>query len=47
MPEHLHVPVTEPGRELRAVALLVLKLSVAKRAQQRPLWQKRYDDFNV
>jgi putative transposase len=47
MPEHLHLLLTEPGRESLAVALQALKLSVAKRTQQRPFWQARYYDFNV
>jgi putative transposase len=47
MPEHLHLLVSEPGRERLAVALQALKLSVAKRAKQRPFWQARYYDFNV
>ncbi len=47
MPEHVHLLVTEPGKGLLAVGLQALKLSVAKRAGQRPFWQARYYDFNV
>jgi putative transposase len=47
MPEHVHLLVSEPGRELLAVALQALKLSVARRARTRPFWLPRYYDFNV
>ena len=47
MPEHVHLLVSEPGKGLLAVGLQALKLSVAKRAGQRPFWQARYYDFNV
>ena len=47
MPEHVHLLLSEPRDELLAAALHSLKLSVAKRTQRRPLWQRRYYDFNV
>jgi putative transposase len=47
MPEHVHLLVSEPGRESLAVALQGLKLSVARRARTRPFWLPRYYDFNV
>jgi putative transposase len=47
MPEHVHLLVSEPGRESLAVALQGLKLSVAGRARMRPFWMPRYYDFNV
>ena len=47
MPEHVHLLLGEPGKGLLAVGLQALKLSVAKRAEQRPFWQARYYDFNV
>jgi putative transposase len=47
MPEHVHLLVGEPARELLAVGLQALKLSVVRRAKQRPFWQARYYDFNV
>lgn len=47
MPEHAHLLLTEPRKDLLAGALQALKLSVAKRAGQRPFWQSRYYDFNV
>jgi putative transposase len=47
MPEHVHLLVSEPAKGLLAVGLQALKLSVAKRAGQRPFWQARYYDFNV
>jgi len=47
MPEHVHLLVSEPAKGKLAVGLQALKLSVAKRAGQRPFWQARYYDFNV
>jgi putative transposase len=47
MPEHVHLLLAEPGRELLAAALQALKLSVVRRCKQRPFWQQRYYDFNV
>ena len=47
MPEHVHLLIGEPSRELLAVGLQALKISVGKRARQRPFWQARYYDFNV
>ena len=47
MPEHVHLLLSEPSRELLAVGLQGLKISVGKRATQRPFWQARYYDFNV
>jgi putative transposase len=47
MPEHVHLLVSEPGRESLALALQGLKLSVARRAITRPFWLPRYYDFNV
>src|ERR1700721_4281314 len=36
MPEHVHLLLSEPGRELLASALQALKLSVVRRSEQRP-----------
>jgi putative transposase len=47
MPEHVHLLLSEPGKGSLALGLQALKLSVAKRAGQRPFWQARYYDFNV
>jgi len=47
MPEHVHMLLGEPGTDLLAVGLQALKLSVSKRAKERPFWQARYYDFNV
>lgn len=47
MPEHVHLLVSEPGRESLAVGIQALKLSVARRSEHRPFWQARYYDFNV
>jgi putative transposase len=47
MPEHVHLLVGEPGRELLSVALQGLKLSVSRRARAQPFWLPRYYDFNV
>ncbi len=47
MPEHVHLLLSEPRRELLGTALKSLKLSVVRRTRTRPLWQRRYYDFNV
>ena len=47
MPDHIHLLVSEPRRESLAVGLQALKLSVARRCEQRPSWQAPYYDFNV
>jgi putative transposase len=47
MPEHVHLLVSEPGRESLSVALQGLKLSVSRRARMKPFWLPRYYDFNV
>ena len=47
MPEHVHLLLSEPGKDLLSVALQALKISVSKRAEGRPFWQARYYDFNV
>jgi putative transposase len=47
MPEHVHLLLSEPRRDLLAVGLQALKISVGKRAEQRPFWQAQYYDFNV
>jgi putative transposase len=47
MPEHVHLLLSEPAKELLAVGLQALKISVSKRAKERPFWQARYYDFNV
>ena len=47
MPEHVHLLVSEPDTDLLAAGLQGLKLSVVRRAKQRPFWQPRYYDFNV
>jgi putative transposase len=47
MPEHVHLLLSEPGKDLLAVGLQALKISVSKRAEERPFWQARYYDFNV
>jgi putative transposase len=47
MPEHVHLLLSEPGKDLLAVGLQALKISVSKRAKERPCWQARYYDFNV
>jgi len=47
MPEHVHLLVTEPGRETLAQAIQAIKLSVARQQARRPFWQSRYYDFNV
>ena len=47
MPEHVHLLVSEPGRESLAVGIQALKLPVARRREHRPFWQARYYEFNV
>jgi putative transposase len=47
MPEHVHLLLSEPQQAVLAVALQAVKLSVSRRASQRPFWQARYYDFNV
>jgi putative transposase len=47
MPEHVHLLLSEPGKDLLAVGLQALKIAVSKRAKERPFWQARYYDFNV
>ena len=50
MPEHVHLLISEPPdheKHTVAVALQAWKISVARRLTERPLWQRRYYDFNV
>ena len=47
MPEHIHMLVSEPKREMLARVLQALKTSVSKQSNQRPFWLARYYDFNV
>ena len=53
MPEHVHLLVSEPEREMLCTAVQALKISFARRAAtsgwrgEPPFWQKRYYDHNV
>jgi putative transposase len=47
MPEHVHLLVAEPTEKTLATAIQALKVSVAKRSPQRPLWLPRYYDRNI
>jgi putative transposase len=50
MPEHVHLPLTEPHTKALSSALQALKQSVSRTLALRtaePLWQTRYYDFNV
>jgi putative transposase len=47
MPEHVHLLLSEPAIDLLSAGLQGLKLSVVRRAKERPFWQRRYYDFNV
>ena len=49
MPEHVHLLVSEPGRQTLADALKSLKQGVSRRllGDGRHFWQKRYYDFNI
>jgi len=47
MPEHVHLPVSEPATHLISTVLHALKLSVSKLSLEHPFWHSRYYDFNV
>lgn len=50
MPEHVHLLLSEPVDHERwalSMALQALKISVSRRLEERPFWQRRYYDFNV
>ena len=50
MPEHIHLPVSEPETKPLATALQALKQSVSRTLALRnaePFWPARYYDFNV
>jgi len=47
MPEHVHLPLSEPEGGPLSKALQAIKLSMSKLSLQRPFWQARYYDFNV
>jgi putative transposase len=50
MPEHVHMLVSEPERDVLARAMQSLKQSVSRTLALRaaePFWQVRYYDFNV
>ncbi len=50
MPEHVHLLVSEPEREVLARAMQSLKHSVARRLALlagEPFWEARYYDFNL
>src|SRR5262249_22762593 len=47
MPEHVHLLLSEPAREVLADAVHYLKLSFAKSVGSGVFWQKRYYDRNV
>ena len=47
MPEHVHLLLSEPPEQSLARVLQAVKISVAKRLNERPFWQRRYYDFNV
>jgi len=49
MPEHIHLLVSEPERDILANAIKSLKQGVARRliGDASHFWQKRYYDFNV
>lgn len=45
MPEHVHLLVSEPERDVLATAIKAIKLSVARHYGGH-FWQERYYDFN-
>ena len=49
MPEHVHLLLSEPQREMLADAIKSLKQGVSRRliGEAEHFWQKRYYDFNV
>jgi putative transposase len=47
MPEHVHLLLSEPEKDLLSAGIKALKISVSKHAKERPFWQARYYDFNV
>jgi putative transposase len=49
MPEHVHLLLGEPERDMLADALKSLKQGVSRRlvGEAEHFWQKRYYDFNV
>ena len=47
MPEHIHMLVNEPKKEMLSKAIQALKLSVSVQSRERPFWQARYYDLNV
>ena len=47
VPQHVHLLISEPPGKMLFEALKTVKVSVAKRSQERPFWQARYYDFNV
>jgi REP-associated tyrosine transposase len=51
MPEHVHLLLSEPERGTLALALQMLKQTVARKlgvgATREPFWQPRYYDFNA
>jgi putative transposase len=47
MPEHVHLLLSEPEKELLSVGLQALKVTMSRNSLQRPFWLPRYYDFNV
>ena len=49
MPEHVHLLLSEPEREVLASAIKSLKQGVSRRSigNAEHFWQKRYYDFNI
>jgi putative transposase len=49
MPEHVHLPLSEPRQQTLADAIKSLKQGVSRRliGEAEHFWQKRYYDFNV
>ena len=47
MPEHVHLLLTEPPREILSKAIASIKREVSRLSPQTPFWLPRYYDFNV
>jgi|HubBroStandDraft_5_1064220.scaffolds.fasta_scaffold1359023_2 putative transposase len=44
MPEHVHLLLSEPDKDLLSVGMQALNISVSKKAKEHPFWQARSYD---
>ena len=47
MPEHFHLLIGEPQQGTPTTVMQVLKQRFALRMSEKPVWQRRFYDFNV